>query len=787
MDKSSKYGYFSPDGREYIIVRPDTPRPWINYLTNGKFTSLCSATGGGFSFYIDPGLNRITRALPGDTTFNDRPGRYLYIRDNDSGEYWSVNWQPVMAKPEFWEARIGLGYNKISSINKKIQTDAIYFVPLDEDLEIWDLKIKNLSDRKRNLSVTSYVEWVLGNFSKDLSDRNFDSLFNEVYYKENVIYATKRSWDRPDKRDQPWGYWAYMTGSEKFECFDCVKEDFVGQYRFLSNPIAIEKGFCQTGYGESEDAIGSLTKIFELDAGEERKLHFVVGIEKETETIARKKAVVSKRGFVEEKLKQLHEFWNDYVNKLVVKTPSPDMDLSVNTWNKYQAYIASQMGEMISFYIGAGSWGFRDESQHIYGVLPMDHEFVRKKMIELLEHQLEEGNSVHAWNRLTGEGYITNHSDDPQWLVMMVLNYLKETGDLKILKKRVKYFDKNSGTVLEHLLKALDHTLYHVSPNGVPLRRTADWNDALSGGHFQKGESIMVANQVAWNILEIVPVLTALGKKTKAAEYRNIYDHLKRTVNELFWDGEWFVRATDDEGRFIGTKKNQEGKIHINSQSWSVISHIASNERATVAMDSVWRHLMTKYGALTFTPSYTKANSYLGVISQFAPGTKENATVFSHPNAWVIIAETLLGRGDKAFEAWRRTSFLTRGQEPDVYKVEPYVYPEYTYGPESPHFGLGSYSWMTGSAAWFLRACTDYILGARPTLEGLVVDPCIPKGWYKFEIKRVFRGATYNIVVKNPKHIHKGIEKVMVDGKEITGNLLPDFKKGEHQVEVTIG
>lgn len=787
MDKSSKYGYFSKDGREYIVTRPDTPRPWINYLTNGKFTALTSATGGGFSYYIDPGFNRITRTIPGETTINDRPGRYLYLRDNDTGEYWSANWQPVMKKPDFWEARIGLGYNKISSINSKIQTDITYFVPLDENLEIWDITIKNLSDKVRNISVTSYIEWVLGTFSKDLNDRNFDSFFNDVYFKDNTIYATKRWWDRPDKAGQKWDYWAYMTGSEKFECFDCVREDFIGQYRYLSNPIVIEKGFCQNDYGESEDAIGSLMKILELQPKEEKKFHIILGIENNREDIDSKVKIFCKRNFVDEKFTQVKKFWENYTKELVVNTPDPNFNLSVNIWNKYQSYIASQMGEMISFYIGAGSWGFRDESQHIFGVLPIDSDFVEEKLIELLEHQFEEGNTVHSWNRLTGEGYVTKHSDDPQWLVMAVLNYLKETGDLVFLKKKIKYFDKNEGTVLEHLLKALDHTLYHVSPSGIPLRRAADWNDALAGGKLDKAESLMVANQVAWNILEIIPILEKVGEQKKSATYLNIYSHLKKTINEQYWDGEWYIRATDDNGNLIGSKTNKEGMIHINGQSWSVISHIASEDRSLIAMDSLWKHLMTKYGALTFTPAYTKENSSLGVVSQFAPGAKENAAVFSHPNAWVIIAETMLGRGDKAYEAWRRTSFLTRSKEPDIYKVEPYVYPEFSYGPESPHFGLGSYSWMTGSAAWFLRACTDYIIGVRPTLEGLVIDPCIPKEWDNFEIKRDFRGATYHIEFKNPKHVCKGINKIVVGNKVIKGNLLPLFKTGEHKVEVTMG
>ncbi|HSX57774.1 MAG TPA: hypothetical protein VLE47_00690 [Candidatus Saccharimonadales bacterium] len=787
MDKPTKYGHFSPDGKEFIVTRPDTPRPWINYLTNGKFTSLCSATGGGFSYYIDPGFNRITRAIPGDTTLNDRPGRYLYIRDNDTGEYWSANWQPVMKTAEYWEARIGLGYNKISSINNKIQTDVTYFVPLDENLEIWDITLKNLSDKKRNISVISYVEWVLGSFSKDLADRNFDSFFNDVYYKDNVIYATKRWWDRPDKKGEKWDYWAYKTGSEKFECFDCVKEDFIGQYRYLSNPLAVEKGYCKNGYGESEDAIASLMKIFELAPGEEKKFHLVLGIEESPEAIAKKIPDVTQRSFVEEKWSELNKFWDNYMGGLTVKTPDAEFDLSVNIWNKYQAYIASQMGETISFYIGAGSWGFRDEAQHIFGVLPIDQNFVKVKLVELLEHQFEDGSTVHAWNRLTNQGYVTKHSDDPQWLSQSIINYVKETGDLAFLQESVKYFDKNKGSVLEHLLKALDHTLYHVSPTGIPLRRTADWNDALSGGVLDKAESLMVANQVAWNILEVIPILEKVGEKKKSASYLNIYEHLKKTINEQYWDGEWYIRATDDNGNLIGSKTSKEGRIHINGQTWPVMSHIAPEERAIKAMDSLWKNLMTKYGALTFTPSYTKDNSYLGIISQFAPGAKENAAVFTHPNAWVVVAEAILGRGDKAYEAWKRTSFLTRSKEPEIYKVEPYVYPEFSYGPESPHFGLGSYSWMTGSAAWFFRACTDSILGIQPTLEGLKIDPCVPNTWPQFEVKRTFRGAVYHIVVKNTGKVYKGVKEISVDGNKIVGNVISDFKSGEHQVEVTMG
>ncbi|OGY21377.1 MAG: hypothetical protein A2126_01210 [Candidatus Woykebacteria bacterium GWB1_45_5] len=787
MTVSTKYGHFSKDGKEYIITRPDTPRPWINYLTNGKYTALCSATGGGYSFYIDPSYNRITRETPGEQILADRPGRYIYIRDNDTGEYWSANWQPVMKPADFWEARIGLGYNKMASINHDIKSEVTYFVPLGENVEIWDVTIKNLSEKSRDISVISYVEWVLGSFSKDLSDRVFDSLFNDVYFKENVIYATKRRWDRPDKPGVAWDHWAYMSGSEEFECFNCVKEDFIGEYRYLSNPIAVELGFCKNGYGESEDAIGSLMKTFKLKAGEEKRFHYLLGVERSQEEIDTKVREFRKRSFVDKKFKEINKFWEDYLGELTVKTPDPEFNLSVNIWNKYQSWITSQIGEMDSYYIGSGSFGFRDECQHIFGVLPINQGFVKERLVEILKHQFEEGHTVHNWNPLTGQGVVTNHSDDPQWLVMAVLNYVKETGDLGFLKERVKYLDKGEGSVLEHMLRALDYTLYHVSPNGIPLRRTADWNDALAGGHLGKGESLMVANQVAWNILEIVPVLEVVKERAKARRYLNIYEHLKKTINEQYWDGAWYIRATADDGSLIGSHRNKEGKIHINGQTWPVISSIATTARGRRAMDSLWQHLMTKYGALTFTPAYTKLNADLGVISQFAPGSKENATVFSHPNTWVIIAECILGRGDKAYDAWKRTSFLTRSKEPDLYKMEPYVYTEFSYGPQSPHFGLGSYSWMTGSAAWFFRACTDYILGVRPRLGGLFIDPCIPKDWKEFSVQRNFRGATYHIHVRNSHRANKGVKQIKVDGKAITGQILPVFSRGKHKVEVELG
>ncbi|OGY24511.1 MAG: hypothetical protein A2Y57_01235 [Candidatus Woykebacteria bacterium RBG_13_40_7b] len=782
---NNKYGYFSDDGKEYIITDPNTPRPWINFLTNGTFTSLVSHTGGGYSFIVESSYNRITRELPGDSLLYDRPGRYIYVRDNETKKFWTLNWQPVLKKPQSWEGRVGLGYNKLKCLNEDIEGEITYFVPIDSNLEVWSVKLKNKSDKRRDLSLFSYVEWVLGGYWKDLTERIFDSLFNDVYFEDNIIYATKRRWERPDKPGIPWGYTAYLTGNQKFDRFDLNKEAFIGQYRNPAYPISVERGECQNSLGESEDAVGVLFKKVVLNPGEEFSCDFILGAEKNKEDIKRKVEEFFTHEKIEEELKKVKDFYENYLDKVWVKTPDPVFDLSLNIWNKYQTWVTANLGEMDSYFIGGSNFGFRDECQHIYGVLPIDSQFVKKWVVELLKHQLKEGQTAHSWNLVTDEAVVTNHSDDAQWLVMAVLNYLKETGDLNFLKEKIPYLDEGEGDVFEHTLAALDYTLFHVSPNGVPLRRTADWNDALAGGHLGRGESLMVANQLLSNIKEFIPILKKLGNEKLVDKYSHVYERMKEVLNKDFWDGDWYIRATDDQDNHIGSAKNTEGKIHLEGQAWPVISGVANQERGEQALNAAWQHLGTPYGLCLFLPPYSKANEGLGIISQFAPGTKENGAIFTHPNAWMLIAECILGRGDKAFELWQKTSFLERGKEPELYKVEPYVYCEFTYGPNSSHFGTGSYSWMTGSAAWFFQAALASILGIQPTLEGLKIDPCIPKSWPGFSVRRVFREATYEIKVENQSKVSHGVKEIKVDGQKLDGQIIPEYPKGStHKVKV---
>lgn len=795
----SKYGHFSASGSEYIITNPHTPSPWINFLTNQNYCALVSATGGGYSFVGDTKYNRLTREIPGEQVREDRPGRYLFIRDMVTGKFWTPNWQPVMGKVEKWQATQGLGFTRINSLNHDIDTEIEYFVPLDDTLEIWKIKITNLDRKARELGIFTYVEWALGFFGSDLNDRNFQSLFNKVYFQDNIIFATKTRTDRPDKPGLPWEKWAFLSGDVVFDGWDCSRRAFLGGDNFLNRPEVIYTGKTRNTNAIGEDAVGVINKNIALKPGQSFRMNILLGASDNLASIRRLVKKYSLRKTVLGEYHRVRASWKEFSSRLQVVTPDHNLDISLNFWSKYQAWVASVWGESDSLYISASDIGFRDECQHIYGILPVDLDLAKKILIELLSNQYSAGFVNHNWNRTTRTGVVTHHSDDCQWLVMALINYVEETGDVGFLSEKVAFYDSGKSSVLDHLLRAMDYTLYHVAPSGIPLRRTADWNDAMAGGHLGRGESLMVACQVCWNITRLVPLLDEIisfqerfGLKTSTIKtlidrYQHVYQRIKDTLNHDFWDGEWFVRATDDNGREIGSKNSKEGKIHLDAQTWAVMSGVADETRGLRAMDSVWRHLDTPYGPCIFLPSYTHASSALGIISQFAPGSKENGTIFSHLVAWSIISECILGRGDKAYEIWKKSSFTYRGEDPDIYRVEPYVYSEFTYGPENHNFGQGSYSWMTGSAAWFLRACTDWILGVRPTLGGIFIDPCIPKNWKSYKMKRVFRGVIYDIEVFNPDGVNKGVRKIEVNGRPIKGSLIALKHHGPVDVKVEMG
>lgn len=789
----AEYGEFSPDGLEYVIKRYDPPRPWINGVTNGRYCALISHTGGGYSFLESSGYNRLTRAYPAEAIISDRPGRYVYLRDADSGTWWSANWQPVQREPQFWECRHGLGYTVIRSINFDIESTITYFVPLSEDVEIWRVELRNLASRPRALDVFTYVEWCLGNYAFDLLETAFADLFNVVEFNAGTIYATKRLWNighRPARPHAPWDRVAFVSTNMEISSFDCCREEFLGRYRTLANPIAVERGWCSNHPCLGSDAVGVFHGRVRLDPGSSREFLVVVGAagsHEEADALARRcRDPVTAQALWAE----MRAHWQEYISKLWVKTPDPDFDLSVNVWNKYQAWFTSHWARMSSYYVGGGSIiGFRDSTQDVLGILPMDPGRARERLLYILKHQYRDGSCLHNWDPVTDAGPKTGHSDDPLWPVLSCAEYVRETGDFGFFDEVVEYYDGGEGSVYEHLKAGIEFTLGRLSDRGVALMGAADWNDGLDQvGDEGRGESVMVTQHLCWALMELAEIAARKGDDSLAERYRCVYQELKERLNRFFWDGEWYQRATNDEGEVLGSSKNQYGRIYLNPQSWAILSDTAPPDRAILAMDSAKRLLDTRYGPALFLPAYPKPDPKIGIITMFVPGVKENGTIFNHPVCWAIIAEAKLGRGDLAYEYWKKTSFIVRGREPDVYKAEPYVYAEYVYGPDSPKFGQGEFTWTTGTAPWMLRACVDWILGVRPSYEGLTIDPALPTHWSEARVYRWFRGAGYDIEIQNPSGVSKGIASLEVDGLPLEGNTVPAFADGKtHTVRVVLG
>lgn len=784
-----KWGHFSSDGREYIVTNPETPRPWINYLTNGHYCAITSHTGGGYSFIDDPGYNRISREHPGDEIFEDRPGRYIYIHEVETGKIWSLNWQPVLAPISRYQARIGRGYTIISGETNKLHSEVTYFVPMDQPAEVWMVNLINKAKNKRTLRIYTYSELVLGEFKTDISDRSFVNLFNKTWFDKNVLFATKSRWHNPDGKIMAWDKIVFSTLNVPVEGHESMRERFLGEYQYLAAPKLVKDGIMPHHVEDSADAVAVLVHEVEIKPGETHQFDCIMGAVKDETHAHRIRQQFLTRNRIQESLDQVALHWQEYDKHFKIGTPDKGFNASVNVWNRYQCWVTSQWSEMDSYYIaGSGVYGFRDEAQHIFGILPHDPELYLQKLHDLLTHQFKNGMTVHNWDSFNKKGVVTNHSDDPQWLAMAILNYIKETGNLSYLSQHVLYYDGGDGEVYDHLIRALDYSLARESSRGITLRQTADWNDALAGSAEGIGESMMVANQLCWNLRELIPILKARGDNEAITHYSFHYERLANNLNKYAWDGHWYIRATDDKKNNIGCRENKEGIIHLNGQTWPIISGVAEyQDRGVKSMKEVWKKLMTLYGPAIFLPAYSKINYDLGIIAQFTPGTKENGTIFLHPASWAVIAECVLGHGDEAFEIWRRASFITRSRDPK-YKSEPYVYPEYMYGPEHPKFGQGSYTWITGSAAWFYRACTDWILGVRPTLAGLLVDPCVPKKWANWKVERDFRGSRYILEFQNPNHVSRGVKEISVNGQRLESNVLPVYKeKTTVYIKVVLG
>ncbi|MEM2972144.1 MAG: glycosyl transferase [Candidatus Bathyarchaeia archaeon] len=784
-----EYGYFSQDNKEYIIVRPDTPTPWINYLSNGEYCAIISNTAGGYSFHIDPKDRRILRYRYNNVPV-DRPGRYLYIRDNKTGEYWSPTWQPMLKQLSKYECRHGLGYTRICSSYSNIEAEVTYFVPLDENLEIWMLTLKNVSNKESELTVFSYAEFCLWLAEQDQNDLQWIQFRGIAKYEDGIIFQ--------HFFDLSTGY-TFFASNGVVTGYDCNREKFIGLYHSESNPLAVERGQCFNSESIGGNPIAATSNLVKLSPGETKTIIFVLGVAKEKSEAKKYVQKYKEKANVDAEFQRLGEFWDAYLSNFQADTPDKEFNTVINVWNPYQCRTTFEWSRYASLYeTGTGRGiGFRDCNQDSLGVVHALPKRVRQRILDLAKLQFEDGHVYHLYFPLTEEGgfpYYTKKdmpffSDDHLWLILSTCEYIKETGDINILNENVEFVEGSSAGLYEHLKRSIDFTLNHMGNHGLPLLGTADWNDPQHlPGPNNAAESVFSAMLLHKALLELVDLCGECKREDDAKKFAAIANKVKTRVNEVAWDGEWYIRAFDDSGNPIGSSKRKEGKIYINAQSWAVISQIAPKERAIQCMDSVKKHLDTQYGLMLLAPAYSRHYPEIGDLTGYIPGLKENASIWSHVNAWAILAECMLGRGDQAYEYYKKLAPTTKNKIAEIHQTEPYVYAQTIAGKDHPNFGMARNSWLTGTASWMMKVATNWILGIRPQYHGLLVDPCIPKTWTKFTVTRRFRNTTYEIRVENPSQTSKGIREVTVNGKKIKDNLIPSFADGKkHTVLVTMG
>ncbi len=791
----TKYGSFSDDGSEYVITTPETPRPWINVISNGDYGMTVSQAGSGYSWRTHAQLNRITRWE--QDLIKDEWGKYVYLRDED-GALWSAGWKPVCREPEEYVCRHGIGYSCIEAKNHGIGTELLMFVPEGEPLEVWKLTVRNHTRKRRSLRLFTYFEWGLG--AAPDWHREFHRSFIETAYEpgSNAIFASKRLWEIPTDRghwNAMWGYTAFHSCSLKPASYDTDKESFLGMYGNQRSPAAVQAGRLADRTGKWLDPIASLNVNCTLDAGEERTVLFTLGA---AETKAEAHRLIRKYRSVQaadRALGTVRRAWQKRLRTVRVDTPDEAMNIVENSWLKYQA-ISGRLWGRTAYYQTGGAFGFRDQLQDSQIFLPIDPSMTKAQLRLHARHQFSDGTVYHWWHPISEVGLRNAISDNRLWLPFVVNSYLEETADLSLLDLKEPFVDeRRSASLYDHCIRAIDKSLKMFSRRGLPLIGAGDWNDGLSAvGLGMRGESIWLGHFLHRILLDFSAIAVRRGDKKRAASYRTRAKRLRKALNSAGWDGSWYFRATKDSGEKIGSRRNSEGRIYLNAQTWSVIAGVADEQRAHRVMDEVEARLDSKSGPLLLAPAYRTPDPEIGYLTRYAPGARENGGVYTHAATWSVIAEAMLGRGDKAHEFWSKLNPVRRGLHPDEYVAEPYVTPGNIEGPDSAYYGRGGWTWYTGSAAWLFKVGLEWILGIRPTFDGLIVDPCIPSSWSGFTVHRRFRGAFYTIEVRNPRRVQSGVEEYSIDGKKFVGHaghhllVLPVFAAGStHTFIVVLG
>ena len=810
-----KFGYFDDQHKEYVITTPKTPLPWINYLGNREFFSLISNTCGGYTFYRDARLLRLTRYRYNDVPC-DTNGKYFYIKDGDC--IWNPGWQPTKTDLDFYECCHGLGYSRFTGKKKNLQASVLFFVPLEDNCEIQWLHLKNDGDAPKTFSLFSYVEWCLWNADDDMKNFQRNLSIGEVEIEGSVIYHKTEYRERRD-------HFAFYGVNAPIDGFDTSRDAFLGAYRGNDHPQVVEKGACSNSVASGWSPIACHQIDLTLAPGQEKSLIFVLGYAENP--LAEKwsaPGIINKKpareilakyqtdAQVEQALSALAAYWEDLLSKYHVTSSNEKVDRMVNIWNQYQCMVTFNMSRSASYYesgIGRGM-GFRDSCQDLLGFVHLIPERARERILDIAATQFIDGSAYHQYQPLTKKGNSdigSGFNDDPLWLIAGTDAYIRETGDFSILDEAVPFDNDVSlaAPLMEHLHRSFDYIVNHKGPHGLPLIGRADWNDCLNlncfsahpGESFQTfgpsegpvAESVFIAAMFVKYGNAYAKLCRLTGNTSEATraekEVAKIYDVILKDG----WDGKWFLRAYDAHGQKVGSHECEEGQISIETQGFCPLAGVGVKEGlAKEALDSVKERLDTKYGIVLLQPAYTRYHLELGEITSYPPGYKENVGIFCHNNPWVSISETVIGRGDRAFEIYQKTCPAYVEEFSEIHRTEPYVYSQMIAGRDAVFFGEAKNSWLTGTAAWTFVNISQHILGLLPTHEGLSVDPCIPHDFGDFELTRKFREGTYHIQVRNPKQVEKGVVSLRVDGQEIAGNVIPYVRgKKEYQVEVTLG
>ena len=813
-----KFGHFDDKAREYVIDTPRTPYPWINYLGCEKFFGIISNTAGGYCFYRDARLRRITRYRYNNMPV-DNGGRYFYI--NDQGTVWNPGWKPVKTELDEYSCRHGMGYTIITGKKNGLKASQKSFVPMGYDAEVHQVTLTNESEAAKDVILTSFVEFCLWNAQDDMLNfqRNFST--GEVEIEDGVIYHKTEYRERRN-------HYSFYAVNTPIDGYDTDMETFLGLYNGFENPQAVLTGKMGNSKASGWQPMAAHQIKVHLEKGEEKKLNFVLGyVELPQEEKWAAPGIINKAPAkellshlttdeqIDEAFAALKAHWDNLLSAYTLTTDDEKLGRMVNIWNPYQCMVTFNMSRSTSMFesgIGRGM-GFRDSSQDLLGFVHQIPERARERILDIAATQFRDGGCYHQYQPLTKKGNNDiggGFNDDPLWLIAGTAAYIKETGDFSILDEKTPY-DCNPddyGTLMEHLEASFYHVVNNKGPHGLPLIGRADWNDCLNlncysdtpDESFQTfsnpnapddrvAESVLIAGMFVSIGPELVALEKRFGNTEKAAREQAEIDAMTAAIEKDGWDGEWFVRAYDAMGNKIGSKECDDGKIFIESQGYCVMAGIGlENGKAEQALESVHKYLETEHGIVLLQPAYKEYHLELGEVSSYPGGYKENAGIFCHNNPWIIAAETVVGHGDRAFDLYSRIAPAWREEISDLHKTEPYVYSQMIAGKDAANFGQAKNSWLTGTASWNFYVISNYILGIKPDWDGLKIDPCVPHTWDGYKVSRRFRGAVYDVEIKNPSHVCRGVKKVTVDGKEIEGNVLPVFGDGKnHAVEVILG